>query len=199
MEKLTLNDVAPLSVYRTIREDFRRKIIEAKQTRRIDVGDRFTFIFENRETMLLQVQEMIWIERITDEKEIRHLLDTYNTQIPDRGELSATLFINLEATGFDALDQSKVRAQLDQVLGVERAIAMRINGELVKAEPEVGYSKEDDISAVQYLKFRFTDEQVDAFKDESRDASLVIDHRNFKLSAKINGPLRKSLISDLST
>jgi len=198
MEKLTLRDVIPLSTYQGIRDEFRKKMIHVKNERRMDLDKKFTFLFENRDTVLLQVQEMIWIEKVTDEGEIQQLLDAYNDLVPSENELRATLFINLDALGHEALDRSKVKSELDQYLGIENSVFLQLGAESVKAEFEPGRTTADIISTVQYLKFKLLPRHVDWVKDASKELLLRIDHPNVKLSAQIAGPTRQSLMRDLT-
>jgi len=199
MEKLTINDVISLSTYRTVRDEFRRKMIQEKNDRRVELGNKFTFLFENRNTALLQVEEMIWIESITDENEIRHLLDAYNSLVPGQNELSATLFINLEAVGYDALDKSKVKTELDRYLGIEDSVFLGFGTERIRAEFEPGRTSADLLSTVQYLNFRLLPRHVQWFRDPGKKVMLEIDHSNVKLSAEISGVTRGSLIRDLDS
>jgi len=85
MNKLTRADIAPLAVYEQERSDFRRRIIELKTRRRIAVGPVVTLVFENRETVRFQIQEMLRVERIDEEPKVRQELEVYNGLIPDAG------------------------------------------------------------------------------------------------------------------
>ena len=101
MRKLTVDDIVDMRAYERERDDFRRRIIELKRTRRIALGPILTIVFENTETMRWQVQEMARAERMLRDEQIAHEVETYNELIPDAGELSGTLF--LELTSDDAL------------------------------------------------------------------------------------------------
>ena len=107
------------AAYETIRQDFRRRIIELKQKRRISLGDRLSLVFENRPTVIFQIQEMLRVENISDLDKIRQEIATYNQLIPDSGELSATLFLEIE-------DQTHLREELLKFQGIEDAISLRI-------------------------------------------------------------------------
>ena len=98
---LTLDDIADLRAYERDRDDYRRRVIELKRRRRVAVGPIVSLVFENRETMRSQIQEMARAERMVTDEQIQKELDVYNALIPEPGELSATLFIEL--TGEDAL------------------------------------------------------------------------------------------------
>ena len=102
MNKLALTDILPTRVYETVRDDLRKKVIAVKIDRRFSVGDNVTMVFENRATMIFQVQEMVRAEQITEPARIQDELNVYNELLPDAGELAATLFV-------EVTEQSKIR------------------------------------------------------------------------------------------
>src|ERR687895_577803 len=191
MRKVAIDDIVGLSGYEKIRQDFRRRIIELKQKRRVSLGDRVSVVFENRDTVIFQIQEMLRVERITDLDKIREEIATYNQLIPDSGELSATLFLEIE-------DQTHLRDELLKFLGIEEAVYLKVGNHSIHARFEEGRSKEDKISAVQYVKFPFPEPVLKAFV-EGQQAELVIDHPNYKATAPIQPKTRQSLIEDLTT
>src|SRR5919204_2809388 len=95
MRKLDVKDLWPLPVHEGVRYRFRREVIAAKQARRVTVGPYVTFVFENRLTVKFQVQEILRAERIVTEEQVREELEGFNTMLPDKGDLSATLLIEL--------------------------------------------------------------------------------------------------------
>src|SRR5574341_953144 len=96
MKKIVLNDILGFAAYEKIRPEFRQEIIEKKKNRRVSVGDQISLVFENRDTVIFQIQEMLRAEKITDLDKIREEIAVYNEFIPNPGELSATLFIEIE-------------------------------------------------------------------------------------------------------
>jgi hypothetical protein len=124
-----------LAAYEKGRQDFRRRIIELKQKRRVSLGDRVSLVFENRETVIFQIQEMLRVERITDLDKIREEIATYNQLIPDSRELSATMFLEIE-------NQTHLRDQLLKFLGIEEAIRFNIGRHSVPIRFEAGRSRE---------------------------------------------------------
>src|SRR5215470_102520 len=102
MNKVSLDDIMGISAYEKIRENFRRGIIDLKQKRRVSVGDRVSLVFENRDTVIFQIQEMVRAERIVDLDKIREEIEVYNGLIPDPGELSATLFLEIDHPNYHA-------------------------------------------------------------------------------------------------
>jgi len=193
MRRVGLDDIMGLPAYEKVREQFRRRIIELKKRRRVSVGDKVSLVFENRDTVIFQIQEMLRAERITDLDKIREEIEVYNSLIPEPGELSATLFLEIE-------DQSHLREELLKFLGVDEAVFLKIgNQHSIHAKFEEGHSKEDKISAVQYVKFPFTQGQILAFANGPGDAILLIDHPNYRARASIEPEVRKSLAGDLLT
>jgi hypothetical protein len=193
MKKVVLEDIMGLPAYEKVREDARRRIIQFKKKRRISVGEKVSIVFENRATVIFQIQEMLRAEKITDLDKIREEIEVYNGLIPESGELSATLFLEIE-------DQSHLRNELLKFLGIDESVFLKI-GERhsIHARFEAGHSKEDKISAVQYVRFPFTPEQVQVFANGKEDAILLIDHPNYRATTGIEPEVRKSLREDLLT
>ncbi|MCS6927278.1 MAG: DUF3501 family protein, partial [Candidatus Binatia bacterium] len=159
--------------------------------RRVSVGDRITFVFENHDTVLFQIQEMLRAEHITDIDKIRFELDTYNTLIPEEGELSATMLIEIT-------ELERIRAELVRLIGIDRAVTLRIGEQIVvPAVFEPGRSKEDNLSAVQYVRFPLSPAAQAAFKDERQEARLVIDHPNYRAQAILPPAMRQVLAAEL--
>src|SRR5262245_895916 len=148
MHKLALSDVKDLVQYEKVREEMRARIIELKKSRRVSVGPNLTLLFENRETVLFQVQEMVRTERMVEEGKIQDELDAYNTLLPEPGELSATLFI--EIPEIVKMTNEEVRVAVNRFQGLERAVWLVVDGERVPALFEGGHSKEEKMAAVQY-------------------------------------------------
>ena len=191
MRKVAIDDIVGLSGYEKIRQDFRRRIIELKQKRRISLGDRISLLFENRDTVIFQIQEMLRVERITDLDKIRQEIETYNQLIPDSRELSATLFLEIE-------DQTHLREELVKFHGIEEAISLRIATHRLAACFEAGRRKEDKMSAVQYVRFRFDEPALEAFVSGAR-SELVIDHQNYQAAVVLQPETQGSLAEDLTT
>lgn len=192
MRRVTLDEIVGLERYEQIRDDFRRRIIEMKKDRRVAVGDHITFVFENHDTVLFQIQEMLRAEHITDLDKIRFELETYNELIPAAGELSATMLIEIT-------EQARIREELVRLVGIDKAVFLYIGDHCtVPAVFEAGRSKEDKLSAVQYVCFPLGQEGRKAFCDESQEVRLVIDHPNYRASAPMVGEVRRSLVVELS-
>jgi hypothetical protein len=189
MKKVVLDDILGFSAYEKVRQDFRQEIIEKKKSRRVAIGDRVSLVFENRETVIFQIQEMLRAERITDLDKIREEISVYNELIPNPGELSATMFLEIE-------DQTHLRDELLKFLGIDEAVTLNVGGQSIRGRFEEGRSKEDKISAVQYVRFQLTEAARQAFIAGAR-AELVIDHANYRASAVLSADQQKSLAEDL--
>ncbi|HEV8245791.1 MAG TPA: DUF3501 family protein, partial [Polyangiaceae bacterium] len=93
MKPVLRSELLDLGAYESVRDPFRARVLEMKRQRYVPLGLNMTVLFENHDTVLLQVQEMLRTERISSEKAILHELETYNELVPGEAELSATVFI----------------------------------------------------------------------------------------------------------
>ena len=162
----------------------------------MSVGENLTFLFENRQTVLYQIQEMVHTERIVDDAKIRDEVDAYNALIPDEGELSATLFI--EIPELVRLSQDEVRRRINRFQGLDRdRVALVVGDDIrVPARFEGGHSKEE-MAAVQYLRFPLNDEARAALADPHLSARLVVDHPNYRADTPLPPGVRAELVRDL--
>ncbi|HVE99579.1 MAG TPA: DUF3501 family protein [Mycobacteriales bacterium] len=179
------------ALYAEERPQRRARAIAHKRTRRVPVGDLVTLLFEDRETLLFQTQEMVYAERITDPAAVQAELDTYNPLLPSSHELSATLFIEIP-------DMATLKAELPRLVGIENSVSLQIGGEVVRALGEEGRSRADYTSTVHYLRFPLTDDQRDAFRDPEVPVELSVDHESYSEATPISGDVRRSLIRDLA-
>lgn len=192
MRPLTLDDVErDLQAYAQARAERRARVIAHKKDRRVGLGDLLTVLFEDRETLLFQVQEMALAEEITSDDALQVELDTYNPLLPGSHELSATLFIEIP-------DLVSLKAELPRLVGIEDSLALLIGDERVSGVGEGGRSREDYTSTVHYVRFPLTDDQRDAFRDPAVPAELVVEHPSYSEGTRLDGPVRLSLIADLA-
>jgi len=191
MQPVTLDQIAGIERYEKIRDEFRKRIIEHKKQRRISVGEFITFVFENRETVLFQIQEMLRAEHITDIDKVREELDCYNELLPRPSELSSTMLIEIT-------EQDSVRERLVGLQGIEQCVRFEIGDRIVAGEFEGGRSKEDKLSAVQYVRFAFDEESRRLFRDGKPPVRLVVDHPNYRAAATLTDAVRQSLAKDLA-
>ena len=186
------NDIMPLDIYTKQRKELRKNIVEFKKNRRISLGPYATFYFESYETMLAQVQEMLYIEKGGDEQ-LKDELTAYNPLIPNGKELIATLMFEI--------DNPVIRATfLGKVGGIEEKVFMKVEGEKIHAVPEEDVdrtSAEGKASSVQFIHFRFTEEQIIKFKNSS-EIEIGIDHIEYSHTTKLASVTIKSLSQDFS-
>jgi hypothetical protein len=173
----------------------RSAVIALKKDRRVSVGDNLTFLFENRETVLFQIHEMVRTERIVEDARIQDEVDAYNALVPDAGELSATLFI--EIPGIAAFSTEQARAAVNRFQGLDKdAVFLTIGTHRIPARFEGGHSKEEKMAAVQYLRFPLSAESRRALTLGAA-ARLVVDHVRYKAEATIGDATRATLREDL--
>lgn len=194
--KLTLDDIADLRAYERERADYRERIIALKKTRRIGVGPIITLMFENRETMRFQIQEMARAEKILSDEAIQHEVDTYNALIPEPGQLSATLFLEL-TTKMELLEW------LPKMVGVERSVELVIgegDGALVvPCIPEESHEEQltrpDVTASVHYIRFELSPTEIGAFA--AGPVAVRVNHDQYLESTALSEATIASLLEDL--
>ncbi|MCU1459627.1 MAG: hypothetical protein JWL73_3719 [Actinomycetia bacterium] len=192
MRKLTIDDIKDVRAYERERKEFRAHVIAMKKRRRIPLGDLMTIVFENTDTMRFQVQEMARAERMATDAQIEHEVETYNALIPDPGELSSTLFIEIN-------EQEKLFDWLPKLVGIQRALRFWLpDGSVVASIPqdEERLTREETTTTVHYLKFAFSPEQAAALAEPG--SQLVVDHPNYQAVVELNDEQRAELSGDLA-
>ena len=191
MNKVAPSEILDIAQYEKARDEFRRRIIGLKKNRRLPVGQMVTFVFENHDTILFQIQEMMRAERIVDDDAIRREIDTYNQLLPDENELAATMLIEFP-------DAARIRDEITKFHGVNtgEATYVRVGDERVPGVFDAGQSDDRRISAVQYVRFRFSDAQREAFVTGANPVRLVIDHPNYRHETLISGVAHEELAKD---
>lgn len=193
MKKIEFDEIKNIIEYEKLRLPFRRKIIAMKNKRRLKVGELITLTFENRSTVVFQIEEMMRVERIVDDRKIRDEIETYNELIPRENELSATLFVEVD-------EQDKIRPVLDSLVGLNtNSVFLRIGDKSIPAVFEEGHATDDRISAVQYVRFKFSAEDVAAFLTPRIPSEIVIEHKNYRARSAMAGEMREELIDDFNS
>jgi len=199
--KLTLDDIADQRAYERQRAEFRSRVIELKKLRRVSVGPIITFVFENRETIRFQIQEMARAERLATDEAIQIELDTYNPLIPSPGELSCTMFIEM-------VTDEEQRHWKPLLVGILDAMFLRIgSGDdaiTVKAEIEESHAEmltREIPPSVNYVRFvvssgeqNLTD-SISAFA--TGPVTLVVEHPNYAESTTLTSDTVAELLNDL--
>ena len=159
--KLQLTDILDLRAYERVRDERREEIIELKRRRRVQLGTVVTLMFENRATMQSQIHEMMRAEKVVRDEQILEELHAYNPLIPEAGQLSATLFIELTTP-------EQMLEWLPKLVNIESSIVFKLSdGSTVTAITEEGHAetltRDNVTAAVHYIRFEFTPQQVEAF------------------------------------
>ena len=191
--KLTIDDIADLRAYERERDAFRDHVIALKKKRRIAVGPIITLVFENRDTVRFQIQEMARAERMLTDEAIQTELDIYNPLIPESGQLAATMFIELTS-------KDELMTWLPKLVGIERSLELRLgNGEVVPSVPEAAHdaqlTREAITASVHYVHFQLTPAQVDAFA--AGPVTLAVTHPAYEQAIELAPDTIEELVSDL--
>ena len=164
---------------------------EQKRSRRVEVGPYVTFYFESYDTMWLQVQEMVHIEKGGTEQ-VPDELAAYNPLVPKGDELVATFMIEID----DPARRQRILAGLG---GIEETAFLRVAGEAITAAPEADQDRttaEGKASSVQFVHFPFTPAQITAFRDLGVEAVLGLSHPEYSHMAVIPREVREALAGD---
>jgi hypothetical protein len=194
MAKLTLDDIADLRAYERERSAFRAHVIDLKSRRRVHVGPVVTFVFENRDTIRFQIQEMARAEKILSDEGIETELRIYNPLIPEPGHLSTTLFIELTS-------DEQLREWLPKLVGIERAVELRVgpDADAIACTVDPDHDKQltrDEITAsVHYVGFALTPAQVESFA--AGPVVLAITHPAYPHVLELAEGTRAELLGDL--
>ena len=191
--KLTLDDIADLRAYERERPAFLQHVVALKAKRRVAVGPIVTFVFENRDTVRFQIQEMARVEKLISDEAIQTELDIYNTLIPEAGVLSATMFIELTS-------DVALRDWLPRLVGIEQAAVLELpGGARVRSEPEAQDAAQltdgSTTSSVHYLRFALTPAQVAELA--RGPVALAVDHPAYHERAELGAETVSELVSDL--
>jgi len=191
VKKITRSDIMPTDEYIKGREEYRAQMMKMKDTRRVSVGPYLTFLFETKETMVYQVQEMLRAEGIRDEGAIQHEIDTYNELVPGSHELRATLLIEID-------DPVVRKVKLEELVGLENHIALVIDRDyVVSAVFDEKQMDPDKLSSVQYIYFPLGEKATQAFLSTSH-VEIVISHPGCSYRQSLSERELSSLKDDLS-
>jgi hypothetical protein len=196
---LRLDDIADARAYERERAEFRDRIIQEKKRRRVSVGPVVSLVFENRDTIRFQVQEMARAERLFTDEAIQTELDTYNPLIPARGELSASLYIELT-------NREEMERWLPRLVGVERSVQVEITEGgpgsglevvhcIVDPDHAAHLTREEVTAAVHFVRFALTPAQLDQFRTGA--VAVAIDHPAYQERAVLGDSTRDALLEDL--
>ncbi len=190
MKKLTRADIRGPALYAGFRDDLRKHVIALKKKRRVAVGPAITVLFENRATVISQIEEMCRAENLTTPEQIQGELDVYNQLLPDAGELGATLFVEIN-------DEALIKSTLDQLVGLDQHVWIEIGDERLPARFDLGQYATDKLAAVQYLRFPLSPTAQAALREPGARALVRIDHPHYHYETALAEETRVELVNDL--
>jgi len=190
MSLVERGELLGLAEYEQIREPFRRRIMALKQTRRVALGTNMTVLFENHDTALFQIQEMLRTERISAERAVLHELETYNELVPGEREFSATIFIEYP-------ERELRERMLVALAGVEGAFYVRVAGERLAVTPDLRGTDPSRTMAVQYVKFALSVAADSALRAGNVEVSLGVEHDAYRAEVVLSADTVRSLRDDL--
>jgi len=191
MKPLAIAELVGIDAYEALRDGYRARVMALKAHRRLAVGDRVTLVFENRETIRFQVQEMMRVEQLRDAQKVQAELDVYNELVPGDGELSATLLIEITEAG-------RIRAELDRLIGLDEQVFLALGDRRVRARFDAKQLDEERISAVHYLRFALGADGAARLRDAKLPARIAIEHPGYRAEAELPPDVRASLSADLA-
>jgi hypothetical protein len=182
VKRVERSEILDYVTYGEQREAMRSSALRAKSVRRILVGEYFTFLFENHETVRYQVQEMMRIEHIVKEDDIQHELDTYNELIHPAGTLGCTLMVGID-------DEAVRDEKLHAWMGLNEHIYAKLpDGTRVRPTWDSRQVGDTRLSSVQYLTFALGDEAPTA---------IGIEMPGIEAETELSGAQREALGEDL--
>jgi hypothetical protein len=192
IQQITRDDLMSLEQYAEKRGEFRQQVLEHKKHRQIALGPNATLYFEDRLTLLYQIQEMLRIEKVFEADGINEELDAYNPLIPDGRNFKATFMIEYP-------DPQVRAAQLEKMVGIEDLVWMQI-GDHDKiwsiADEDLERSTEDKTSAVHFLRFEISDAMAGDLEGGA-NWQIGVQHPVYTYEVTIDGETRESLLKDL--
>jgi hypothetical protein len=190
MKPVIRSEILGLGEYEAIRERFRARVIDEKKRRRVTLGDRASAVFENHDTVLWQIQEMLRTERITREQAVLDEIATYNELIPGADELSATVMI--EIGDHDTRERFLVEAR-----GLHERVYLAVDGERVAATWDPARVHEDHLSAVLYLKFPLGEARAARIRAKTASLELGVDHPIYTVNVGLSKHVLDEIAEDL--
>jgi hypothetical protein len=186
---ITRADIKGPALYAHIRDDYRNRVIELKQHRRVLIGDVVELVFDNRLTLTMQIEEICRLENLTRDDQINEEIALTNQLMPTDDSLAATLFI--------ALPQDEhLKEKLARLVGLDEHVILHIGAHAIRAAFEPGRSTEERISAVQYTRYPLSPEAKAALLAPKTPIAVEIDHPNYRYRVQCSEELRASLAAD---
>jgi hypothetical protein len=189
---ITRDDLMSLEQYAEQRNEFRQQVLAHKKHRQVALGPNATLYFEDRLTLLYQIQEMLRIEKVFEADGINEELEAYNPLIPTGRNFKATFMI-------EYADAAVRAAQLEKMVNIEDLVWMQV-GERDKvwaiADEDLERSNDTKTSAVHFLRFEISDEMAEELKSDA-DWKIGVQHSVYTYNLLVEGDTRASLLADL--
>jgi hypothetical protein len=192
---ISRKDILPIDEYAKHRAESRRRITALKEHRRLSVGPYVTFYFENRDTMLHQIHEMLYIER-GGEEQIADELSAYAPLVPNGRELVATMMIEIEDEGMRRRELARLGYIDDKILLVIETGGTRRTIKAVPEDDEERTTPDGKTSSVHFLHFPFDDAGVAAFREPKSRITLEVEHPNYGHIAVLPADVKAALAED---
>jgi hypothetical protein len=191
MKPVERSELLGLGPYEQVRDRFRQRVIALKKRRRVQLGPNMSLVFENHDTVLLQVQEMLRTERISDERAIAHEIETYNDLIAEPGSVGGTLFIEYD-------DPAQRRTMLERFASLRQSLHLRVAESRYTARFSTHFGEElDRLPAVNYVAFELGSDTAALLRDPAVRVQFEIDHPDYPLELPLTRELRDELAGDL--
>jgi hypothetical protein len=191
MKPVERGEILPIAEYELIRPHFRARVLAEKRPRRVSLGDFLCATFENHDSVLFQIQEMVRTERITSETGIAHEIETYNDLIPGTDELSFTLFVEIP-------DRDTRERMLTELAGLEQAVFVEVAGARFAATQRLPDAyMPTRTTAVHYFKAKLSAAAAQALRERRAQAALIVDHPRCALRVELDAATLGALAADL--
>lgn len=191
---ISKSDIVALPTYRQGRDEYVKKMIQYKKARRVRFNNDISLLFENKNTVMFQIQELLHNEDLTDPKEIDEYIEIYSGMVPGENELSATMFIETD-------EQTALTELLTKLKGIEHHLFLVVNGEKIQAVFEEEHDDREFTTSVHYLKFPLTGTAIAYISNgsyEHEDVTLVLDHPHMNVTIPLTADTLESLAKDLA-
>ncbi len=180
--RIKVEEVLPWKEYEKVRKERIKKIVEVKRERRIELGERLGLLFESKDTVLHQVQEMVYLDRLYSPEDIKKEIEIYSSWLPCNGKVKATLYIYAE-------NQEELTKMFKELKGIYNSVFLKVGNKLIQGEPENGRDQGEAFSTVQPLTF-------DLEGERSTDVEVHVIHENYRVKAKVPEQLAKKVIEE---
>lgn len=179
---IKVSDVLPWQEYERVRQDRIRRSAQLKKARRLELGERMSILFENRDTVLQQIQEMVYLDKLSKPEEIKREIQIYSSLLPCGGKIKASLYIYAE-------NEEDLKNVFRTFPKIYDSIYLKVGNKLIHGDPEAGREQGEAFSTVQYLTFDLED-----VRDQNME--VIVLHENYRFTAKVPPELAQKLLEE---